>query len=297
MATRDRAIETAQGFADKTGKSHVAYSVQGGWIFASKENFDSLSPRPVNSVECTPKFTEVFMAATSWLMRNGYRPVGQWVPADSSRWFMMVAPFSVATLKVLTGELVVYDTVKTVEVLAPAVPTQTMPAYMRPYRVISGGQTGADQGALEAAVICNVMTGGAMPAGFKTLDGPMPQDLVERYCMTCLKDPDYPARTEHNVLNGDATLVLATDLNSPGEKCTMRYLKTHRKPYLRVDLTKNPEPVNKIIEWLKRVQPKTLNVAGNSEKTSPGIQVIVERIMTKVLTQLKDTTHEAPTVY
>ena len=42
-------------------------------------------------------------------------------------------------------------------------------------RIISGGQTGADQAGWRAARACGIPTGGAMPKGFLTEDGPRPE--------------------------------------------------------------------------------------------------------------------------
>jgi hypothetical protein len=65
-------------------------------------------------------------------------------------------------------------------------------------RVISGGQTGADQAAWPAAKAAGIPTGGAMPKGFLTEDGPRPE-LAELYGAHELEAPDYPARTVANV--------------------------------------------------------------------------------------------------
>jgi hypothetical protein len=42
-------------------------------------------------------------------------------------------------------------------------------------RIISGGQTGADQAGWRAARACGVPTGGFMPLGFLTEGGPRPE--------------------------------------------------------------------------------------------------------------------------
>lgn len=47
-------------------------------------------------------------------------------------------------------------------------------------RVISGGQSGVDQAALRAARAAGIPTGGSMPRGFLTEDGPRP-DFAELY--------------------------------------------------------------------------------------------------------------------
>ena len=81
-------------------------------------------------------------------------------------------------------------------------------------RIISGGQSGADQGGLEAAERLGVPTGGFMPKGFRTEDGPRP-DLAARYGLVEASTPGYPERTERNVQLADGTAVFAA-AGSPG---------------------------------------------------------------------------------
>ena len=47
-------------------------------------------------------------------------------------------------------------------------------------KIISGGQTGADRGGLEAAEALGIETGGTVPLGFWTTDGKCPE-LVTRF--------------------------------------------------------------------------------------------------------------------
>ena len=44
-------------------------------------------------------------------------------------------------------------------------------------KIISGGQTGADQAALDAAIELTIPYGGWLPKGRKTEDGPLPRSL------------------------------------------------------------------------------------------------------------------------
>jgi Circularly permutated YpsA SLOG family len=63
-----------------------------------------------------------------------------------------------------------------------------------PERVITGGQTGADQAGLRAAKAFGIATGGFMPRGFLTEDGPRP-DFSELYGAVECPDPGlYRAR-------------------------------------------------------------------------------------------------------
>jgi hypothetical protein len=72
-------------------------------------------------------------------------------------------------------------------------------------KVISGGQTGADQAGWRAARMFDIPTGGFMPRGFLTEDGPRP-DFAELFGAVEMPTPDYRARTEQNVRDSDATV-------------------------------------------------------------------------------------------
>jgi hypothetical protein len=71
-------------------------------------------------------------------------------------------------------------------------------------RVISGGQTGADQASLRATRAAGIATGGFAPQGWLTNDGPAP-GLAGWGLVQC-PEPGYPSRTRANVRDSDATL-------------------------------------------------------------------------------------------
>jgi hypothetical protein len=87
-------------------------------------------------------------------------------------------------------------------------------------KVITGGQTGADQAAWRAAKAFGIPTGGAMPLGFKTEDGPRPE-FAEMYGAVEMPTTSYASRTRQNVKDSDATLWLG-ETDSPGAKATLR---------------------------------------------------------------------------
>lgn len=71
-------------------------------------------------------------------------------------------------------------------------------------KIISGGQTGADRAALDAAIKLEIPHGGWVPKGRKAEDGVIP----EKYQLQEMPTAKYPERTENNVLHSDATLIL-----------------------------------------------------------------------------------------
>lgn len=133
-------------------------------------------------------------------------------------------------------------------------------------RIYSGGQIGADQAGLFAAErFSGLETGGQMPLGWITQEGPRP-DFEKRFGMTQNPSPTYPPRTKWNAENSDGTVRLAGDFSTSGERCTEGFLKKAGKPYFNVDLT-DPPPVAEFLEWLSKHNIETLNVAGNSDRS------------------------------
>src|SRR6478609_9154529 len=152
-------------------------------------------------------------------------------------------------------------------------------------KIISGAQTGADVAGLKAAKACGIPTGGYMTKGCKTLDGPRPEYLT-LYNMTECDSANYPTRTWLNVKKSDGTLRFASNWKSPGELCTANAIAFHKKPKYDVDLVDLNSPelwteeeiqkeINKVREWINTERIEVLNVAGNSERSSPGIEDFV----------------------
>lgn len=151
-------------------------------------------------------------------------------------------------------------------------------------RVISGGQTGADQAGLRAAKIFGLETGGWLPKGCRTLDGPR-FDLLTDFNMVEHISSSYAPRTEANVRDSDATIRFATTFSSAGEICTKKAINWYKKPSKSIN-TNNPIDVAEIALWIKENNFETLNVAGNSEETSPGIGDFVFDYLLEVFSKL-----------
>jgi hypothetical protein len=137
--------------------------------------------------------------------------------------------------------------------------------------IISGGQTGADQGALVAAKQLGISTGGWMPRGFLTEDGPCP-DLGPLYNLREHPSVAYPARTRQNVRDSEGTVWVGDDVSRPlddpsrdsaGLRCTRREAGKLDKPFI-----KNPT-ANELREWVRRYNIGILNVAGPRASRDP----------------------------
>lgn len=151
-------------------------------------------------------------------------------------------------------------------------------------KVVSGGQSGVDQSALVVAKRFGLKTGGIMPHGYKTLEGPRP-DIAALYGLSEHTSESYIPRTYQNVCNSDGTVRLAGNLLSRGEVCTLKAIKTFAKPHFDVDLT-DPPPVSEFCDWLREQNISTLNVAGNAEQTYSGAFAKSEAYLTKTFFKL-----------
>ncbi|MCG6930713.1 MAG: putative molybdenum carrier protein [Desulfofustis sp.] len=127
-------------------------------------------------------------------------------------------------------------------------------------KIISGGQTGADQGALDAARDCGFPYGGALPAGRKTERGMLPQV----YVMEVLESDRYEDRTRRNVVDGDGTLILSHGPLSGGSGLTMNIARQVGKPCLHIDFDTctADQAVIEVSAWIDAARISILNVAG-----------------------------------
>ena len=137
---------------------------------------------------------------------------------------------------------------------------------MFPTRIVSGGQTGVDRAALDVALEVGIAPGGWCPRGRRAEDEPIP--LI--YPLRETPRRNYRQRTEWNVRDSDATLILARGRLSGGTRLTRDLAAEQAKPCRVVDLDDPVEPLD-IRRWLEGCGARTLNVAGPRESQAPGI--------------------------
>ncbi|MBN2124445.1 MAG: putative molybdenum carrier protein [Deltaproteobacteria bacterium] len=144
-------------------------------------------------------------------------------------------------------------------------------------KIISGGQTGADRAALDAAIEMGIDHGGWVPKGRKTEEGPLP----DRYRMKEMPTAGYAARTEQNVLDSDGTVILSHGKLTGGSALTRRLAKRHGRPWLHIDLTTTNSfrAAGLIDTWIARNEIATLNVAGPKASEDPDIYGAVAKVL------------------
>jgi hypothetical protein len=153
-------------------------------------------------------------------------------------------------------------------------------------RIISGGQTGADQGRLFAARDLGISTGGTAPQGWLTENGPQ-EELLRSFDLVECTESGYPARTRTNVLDADGTLLVG-QYQSGGSALTARIAREAGNPLFHLASVPNlgivpTERMEEFRSWLERYNIHILNVAGNRESDSPGIQELTRSFLLAAL--------------
>jgi hypothetical protein len=145
-------------------------------------------------------------------------------------------------------------------------------------KVVSGGQTGVDRAALDAAIYLEIEHGGWCPAGRLAEDGRIPMS----YRLTETDSADYAERTERNVVDSDGTLILYLREISGGSLLTERMARKHKRPCLTIDLDQITE-VAEARRWIEENRIDVLNVAGPRESNAPELTPLAEHFLLRLL--------------
>jgi hypothetical protein len=147
------------------------------------------------------------------------------------------------------------------------------------FKIVSGGQTGADRAALDWAIENGIPHGGWCPKGRKAEDGSI--DV----CYSLKETPtgNYIQRTEWNVRDSDATVIFSTlPALKGGPKRTLEFANKLRKPCLI--LYREPgdiEPAMLLNQLIRDYKVRVLNVAGARVSKEPEIGVFVNEVLSR----------------
>lgn len=137
------------------------------------------------------------------------------------------------------------------------------------FRIVSGGQTGADVAALDWAIARGVEHGGWCPKGRRSEKGRIPP----QYNLTETPLANYLQRTEWNVRDSGATVIFTLeDRLEGGSKRTAQFAEKTGRPWLHFRPSVHPKF---LIQFLLQHKVTTLNVAGKRESSAPGIYRLV----------------------
>jgi hypothetical protein len=163
-------------------------------------------------------------------------------------------------------------------------------------KVVSGGQTGADRGGLDAAIESGTPHGGWCPKGRLAEDGCIPS----RYRLRETTTSEYAERTELNVRDSDATLVFTHGPATGGSLQTIEFAIRWGRPWLHVDIAQMTaaKAAKSICQWLNGIWPICptrsrprriiLNVAGSRASACPKMHRFVKAVVLKVINRINE---------
>lgn len=151
------------------------------------------------------------------------------------------------------------------------------------HRLVSGGQTGVDRAALDAALESDgVEVGGWCPRGRRAEDG----RIADRYPLDETPSDAYAQRTEWNVRDSDATLIFTRGPVTGGTALTLDLAEQQGRPHRVVDLSGEASAdriAEEVADWIRVESVEVLNVAGPREGGAPGIYDHVRPLVRAVL--------------
>ncbi len=170
----------------------------------------------------------------------------------------------------------------------PEIPIPGTNLNRRPWKIVSGGQTGVDCAGLVAAMALGIPHGGWVPRGRLAEDGVVPEEF---YGMRESRSSGYRWRTRANIVDSDATLILVEALPlTGGTFFTAQIAEELRKPRKVVRLG-DADAAAQIRDWMLSLEDTVrpgglgqivLNVAGPRESKAPGIFERARRVLETV---------------
>lgn len=149
-------------------------------------------------------------------------------------------------------------------------------------KLVSGGQTGVDRAALDFAIGHGIPYGGWVPKGGRSEDMPNAPGLLAVYPeLREHESRDWAPRTEQNIINSSATLVIVNALHKmgPGTALTIKLAAKHHKPSIKLDVG-NDHAHKMMLNFLAKFDRDiALNVAGGRESSNPGTYDRAKRLL------------------
>jgi len=151
-------------------------------------------------------------------------------------------------------------------------------------KIVSGGQTGVDSAALDAALEFGIPIGGWVPKGRRNEYNEI---IKSDYNIQETPSVDVNQRTEWNVRDSDATLIIYRMVLKGGTDHTVQSAINNKKPYLLIDLSHLSvlDAKQRVSVWLSTINGTILNIAGPRDSEDNSIYCDAKELITSILRQ------------
>ena len=146
-------------------------------------------------------------------------------------------------------------------------------------KIISGGQVGADQAALDVAIKLGIPHGGWIQKGRKTQSGILP----EKYRLKEMPSASFKERIEQNVKDSDGTLIISHGKPTGSTDYSRKIALNYKKHLLHIDPTQRNtrQSAELINSWIVLHNIEKLNIAGSRTSEDPKIYKATMDILEK----------------
>ena len=134
-------------------------------------------------------------------------------------------------------------------------------------KIISGGQTGVDRAALDAALENGIDCGGSCPSGRLDEVGRIP----DRYPVKELEHGGFTERTLQNVKDSDGTVIIYFSNLSGGSAQTLQFCIAQKRTHQLIDAAAVfiDDAAKLILDFIRKHDIEILNVAGPRQSEWP----------------------------
>ena len=148
-------------------------------------------------------------------------------------------------------------------------------------KIISGGQSGADQATLDVAIKFGIPHEAWIPAGWGLESGIVSGPYTFREMPTS----SIPQWIKHNILYSNGTLILSHGKLTGGSAAVLQSAEPRYRPVLHVDFSGTGEfaAAQLIHSWFERNEISILNVAGARAEKDPRMYDAATRVLETAL--------------
>lgn len=152
-------------------------------------------------------------------------------------------------------------------------------------KIVSGGQTGVDRGALDAALQNGFPCGGWCPPGRTAEDWAIPKF----YPLEEMTHGGYRERTIQNVIDSDGTAIIYFRELTGGTEQTLLHCIRRKKPYRLIDAREiSPDRAAVLVaEFIEANAVAELNVAGPRASKEPAAHAYTLDLVSLLLARLR----------
>ena len=149
--------------------------------------------------------------------------------------------------------------------------------FQRDFKIVSGGQTGADRSALDWARRHGFTHGGWCPQGRVAEDGA----IHKAYQLKETPSHGYLQRTEWNVRDSCGTVIFSVSaLLTGGSLATLKFAELHNKPCLHLHPALDERQLPRhLLGFIQEHRIRVLNVAGPGSYKEPEVVRLVQHTL------------------